>query len=174
MTFLDRERATLEALLPGLDARLCDVPLLEHERPGGPGLGAFRAAGGPGLLVPRDYDGRGATALEAVRVQRAIGSRSPSLAVATTMHHFSVAGLIEVSAGADGMGWLFLESTARNGMLLASGFAEGRPGQSILAPTMHAERTDDGFVITGSKKPCSLAHSMDILTASVALPALSG
>ena len=174
MTFLERERQTLESLLPGLDERLRDVPLLEHERPRGPGLEAFRAAGGPGLLVPGDYDGRGATALEAVRIQRAIGSRSPSLAVATTMHHFSVAGLIEVSRGGDGLGWLFLESTARHGMLLASGFAEGRPGQSILSPTMRAERTEDGFLVTGSKKPCSLAYSMDVLTASVALPAPSG
>jgi alkylation response protein AidB-like acyl-CoA dehydrogenase len=174
MTFLDTERETLESLLPGLDAALLDVPLLELERPRSPGLTAFRSAGGPGLLVPREYEGRGATALEAVRIQRAIGSRSPSLAVATTMHHFSVAGLIEVSRGGDGLGWLFLESTAQNGMLLASGFAEGRPGQSILTPTMRAERSEDGYIVTGSKKPCSLAHSMDVLTASVALPALSG
>jgi alkylation response protein AidB-like acyl-CoA dehydrogenase len=173
MPFLAQERTTLEALLPGLDERLQETPLLEHEQPGGPGLAAFKEAGGPGLLVPTDYAGRGASALQAVRVQRAIGSRSPSLAVATTMHHFSVAGLIEVS-DAGGLGWIFLESTARNAMLMASGFAEGRPGQSILTPTMHAEPSANGFVITGRKKPCSLTHSMDVLTASVVIPGASG
>jgi alkylation response protein AidB-like acyl-CoA dehydrogenase len=89
------------------------------------------------------------------------------------MHHFSVAGLIEVS-DAGGLGWMFLESTARNGMLMASGFAEGNPGQSILTPTMDAQPCATGFVITGSKKPCSLSQSMDVLTASVAVPARSG
>jgi len=173
MPFLSNERTALEALLPGLDERLLETPLLEHEQPGGPALAAFREAGGAGLLVPTDYHGRGATAVQAVRVQRAIGSRSPSLAVATTMHHFSVAGLIEVS-DAGGLGWLFLESTARNGTLMASGFAEGQPGQSILTPTMDAKPSANGFVITGSKKPCSLTHSMDVLTASVVIPATSG
>jgi alkylation response protein AidB-like acyl-CoA dehydrogenase len=173
MAFLTTERTTLEELLPGLDKRLLEHPLLDHERPGGPSLAAFRAAGGAGLLVPTEYHGRGATALQAVRVQRAIGSRTPSLAVATTMHHFSVAGLIEVS-DAGGLGWIFLESTARNGMLMASGFAEGRPGQSILTPTMDAQPSANGFVITGSKKPCSLTYSMDVLTASVVIPSVSG
>jgi alkylation response protein AidB-like acyl-CoA dehydrogenase len=57
---------------------------------------------------------------------------------------------------------------------MASGFAEGQPGQSILTPTMDAKPSANGFVITGSKKPCSLTHSMDVLTASVVIPATSG
>jgi alkylation response protein AidB-like acyl-CoA dehydrogenase len=69
---------------------------------------------------------------------------------------------------------MFLESAARQGMILASGFAEGKPGQSILMPTMEARRSSTGYVVTGSKKPCSLARSMDVLTASVALPSING
>src|SRR5687768_9658947 len=97
MNFLRQERATLEALLPGLEAALAGVSLLEMERPGNPAIAAFRQLGGPGLLVPARLGGRGATPLQAVRAQRAVASRSPSLAVATTMHHFSVASVVELN-----------------------------------------------------------------------------
>src|SRR4051794_41265122 len=92
---LARERATLERLLPGLDAELAKLPLDELERPGGPALPLFREAGGPSLLIPRASEGLGAMPLEAVDGQRAVGSRAPSLAIATTMHHFSLATLVE-------------------------------------------------------------------------------
>jgi len=36
--------------------------------------------------------------LQALHIQRAVGSRAPSLGVATTMHHFSAATLIAMSA----------------------------------------------------------------------------
>jgi len=167
MRFLENDRLTLESLLPGLDAALAGHPLEELEGPGGPGLNAFRAAGGPALLVPKEHAGLGADPVQAVRVQRAIGSRSPSLAVATTMHHFSVASLVETSHGSLGFEWMLLEAIARDGLLVASGFAEGRPGQAILSPTMRAATDGDDIVISGVKKPCSLSRSMDLLTASV-------
>jgi alkylation response protein AidB-like acyl-CoA dehydrogenase len=174
VNFMASEREILEALLPGLDERLCEIPFLERERPRNGSVAAFRDAGGPGLLVPREYGGIGATALQAVRIQRAVATRSPSLAVATTMHHFSLAGLLDAAATSGGLDWTLLESIATQRQLLASGFAEGRPGQGILTPTMKAEPSDGGFLVSGSKKPCSLAHSMDLLTASVALPAQDG
>ena len=80
--------------MPGLDDKLTGVDRLELESPRSPGLDAFRAADGPGLLVPTESGGLGATAREAVAVQYAVGSRSGSLAVGTTMHHFSMASLI--------------------------------------------------------------------------------
>src|SRR5262245_39982451 len=83
VNFMAYERDTREALLPRLDERLCEIPFLERERPRNGSVAAFRDAGGPGLLVPREHGGRGATPLQAVRVQRAIATRSPSLAVAT-------------------------------------------------------------------------------------------
>jgi alkylation response protein AidB-like acyl-CoA dehydrogenase len=39
---------------------------------------------------------------------------------------------------------------------------------------MRAELRDGKVVLNGSKKPCSLAHSMDLLTASIAVPAEDG
>ena len=176
MRFLKAERSTLAELLPGLDETLAQTPLLDKERPGHGALRAFREHGGPGLLVPERHGGRGATPLQAVRLQRALASRSPSLAVATTMHHFSVATIAEMAAGesASGMEWMLLEGIARENLLLASAFAEGRTGTSVFASGLQVRRTADGLVLRGSKKPCSLSASMDILTASVLVPAEDG
>lgn len=174
MKFLVPERDTLESLLPGLDGALAANPLLELESRGNVGLRKFRESGGAGLLIPREYAGCGATALEAVRVQRAIGSRSPSLAVATTMHQFSVVTLVEMARQKGGPELLLLEAIARQRLLVASGFAEGRSGCGILAATMRARPTPDGFVVNGSKKPCSLTYSMDLLTASAVVEGEGG
>lgn len=176
MKFLHHERATVEALLPGLDAALARHPLAALESAPSPAIAEFRAAGGPALLVPTENAGIGAGPLQAVRVQRAVGSRCPSLAVATTMHHFSIAGLVQAAAYGSGNGngnssgaeGLLLEAIAKEGLLLASGFAEGNTGQNILGPHITARRTDSGsIVLNGSKMPCSLSRSMDLLTASV-------
>src|SRR5215470_7888523 len=172
--FLSNERETLERLLPGLDETLREIGLAVLERPGSPGPQAFRDAGGAGLLVPVEHGGLGATPLDAVRVQRAIGARSPSLAVATTMHHFSVASLVEASRHSSGFEWMLLTAIAKDRLLLASGFAEGKTGQPILAPTMSAARRGDRIFISGVKRPCSLSRSMDLLTASVLVPDGSG
>ncbi|GAA4815885.1 acyl-CoA dehydrogenase family protein [Streptomyces ziwulingensis] len=174
MRFLERERTTLAKLLPGLDPALRETPLMELERPGSPGVGLFRDSGGPGLLVPESHHGRGASALDALRVQRALGSRSPSLAVATTMHHFSMATLVGLGDLGDGAEWTLVEEVAAGNRVVASGFAEGRSGAGILDPSMSAEVVDDGIRINGVKRPCSLAHSMDILTASVLIPREDG
>jgi alkylation response protein AidB-like acyl-CoA dehydrogenase len=169
MSLLRVERETLEEFLPGLDKYLRDIPLADLERPGNGALQVFRDVGGPALLVPEEYGGRGATLIDAVRIQRAVGSRSPSLAVATTMHHFSVASLVELTAAGNGFEWAMLTAVAENSWLLSSGFAEGRPGQHILTPTMRGTVVDGGLRVSGVKKPCSLTWSMDLMSASVAV-----
>ncbi|MFK0288912.1 acyl-CoA dehydrogenase family protein [Streptomyces sp. NPDC090442] len=173
---LEAARAACESFLPGLLDRLADVPLPELEAPGSPALDHFRACGGPALVIPKEYGGYGADPLEAMAVTRALASRAPSLAVATTMHHFSVATLFSLAASvrSSGMEWALLEGVAEQRLLVASGFAEGRPGQGILSPTMTARKAEGGYLIDGAKKPCSLAHSMDLLTASAALPTDDG
>jgi alkylation response protein AidB-like acyl-CoA dehydrogenase len=174
MSYLERERQTLESLLPGLDAALAELPLELSERPGSPAIELFREAGGVGLLVPHQHHGMGASALEAVRVQRALGSRSPSLAVATTMHHFSMATLVALSEDGTGLEWMLMEGLTKDRQIMASGFAEGHPNRSILTPTLVARPEGDGVRLSGSKKPCSLSQSMDLLTASVVLPGSDG
>jgi alkylation response protein AidB-like acyl-CoA dehydrogenase len=102
-------------------------------------------------------------------VQRAIGARSPSLAVATTMHHFSVASLAELSALGTGFEWAVLQAIAEQRWYLSSAFAEGNPSTNILAPRVQARPVDGGLLINGSKRPCSLTWSMDLMSASVAV-----
>jgi alkylation response protein AidB-like acyl-CoA dehydrogenase len=169
MNLLRVERDTLDRYLPGLDKYLSEIPLLELEQPGCGALQKFRDLGGPALLVPAEYAGKGASLLDAVRIQRAVGSRSPSLAVASTMHHFSVASLVELTAAGNGFEWAMLMAIAENSWLLSSGFAEGKPGQHILTPTMRGVAADGGITVSGTKKPCSLTWSMNLMSASVAV-----
>lgn len=174
MNFLKRERSTLEKFLPSLDARLAAVPLADMEKPGNAGLATLRELEGAALLVPVDHGGKGATALDAIEIHRAVGSRSPSLAIAMTMHNFSVATLVEYLFYGDYTVEL-LGQIGAGQLLVASGFAEGRTGTSILDPTMKAvPKEGGGYIVNGSKKPCSLSNSMHILTASVAVPGSNG
>ena len=170
MNFLKQERAVLAELLPGLDEKLARLSLAETERAGNPSIALFREHGGIRLLIPKAQGGLGATALQAVRILRAVGSRSPSLAVATTMHHFSVASLVEAAAVSNGAESLLLDTVARQNLYVASGFAEGKTGQSILTSSIHVRRTPEGLVLNGSKKPCSLSASMSWLTVSLCVP----
>ncbi|MEV4364299.1 hypothetical protein [Nonomuraea sp. NPDC049625] len=171
MRFLERERATVAKLLPGLDESLRAVSLMELEGPDSPGIQLFRDSGGPGLLVPIAQRGRGATALDALRVQRALGSRTPSLAVATILHHFSMATLVGLATTDDGQESMLVEGVAAGNQLVAFGFAEERPGAGILSPLMTATAGPDGLSVSGRTRPCSLARSMDVLAVSVMVPA---
>jgi alkylation response protein AidB-like acyl-CoA dehydrogenase len=167
LEFLAQERRTLESFLPGFDERLAAIPLGELEAPDSEAVEMFRETGGPGLLVPAEHRGMGAGPLDGIRIQRALGARSPSLAVATTMHHFSTATLVELWRVEKGLEWMLLQGIAEQNVLLASGFAEGNRDQGVLSPTMRGRRVDGKVLISGTKKPCSLSRSMDILTASV-------
>ncbi|ACV81395.1 acyl-CoA dehydrogenase family protein [Nakamurella multipartita] len=169
MSFLAAERAVLDELLPGLDEALAAQPLMTWESRDSKALELFRDAGGCGLLVPAEHGGRGVDPVAAVRLQRAIGARSPSLAVATTMHHFSVASLAELSALGTGFEWAVLQAIAEQRWYLSSAFAEGNPSTNILAPRVQARPVDGGLLINGSKRPCSLTWSMDLMSASVAV-----
>ncbi|WP_434739573.1 acyl-CoA dehydrogenase [Micromonospora sp. SH-82] len=174
MRSLDVARATCERLHPGLCAALAAAPLAEHESSQSTSIKTFRAHGGAGLLVPTAHAGAGANALDAVRVTRAVSSYAPSLGAAVTMHHFTVAMLFTLAETAGRLTpeqTALLHRVAPEGLLMASGWAEGKPNANILTPSVTARPAPGGgFLISGSKKPCSLSASMDLLTASVALP----
>lgn len=174
MEFMVQERRVLESFLPGFDNQLAERPLRDLEAPDNDAIECFRRSGGPGLLVPEDHRGLGASPVEAVRVQRAVGARAPSLAVASTMHHFSTATLVELWQRDKGLEWMLLQAIAERGLLLASGFAEGVRGQGVLKPTMQASRRDGKVVISGAKRPCSLARAMDIITTSLVIRSDNG
>ncbi|SNX58040.1 alkylation response protein AidB-like acyl-CoA dehydrogenase [Streptomyces sp. TLI_55] len=177
MRTLDAARDTCERFHPGLVKALAALPFEEREAHGSPVVDLFRQAAGVGLLIPTEYGGLGADPVDAVLVQRAVGSLSPSLAVASTMHHFTAAMLYAL---ADGKNRLtpaqteVLHTVVPEQRLMASGWAEGRTQQNILTPAVTATPVDGGYLLNGAKKPCSLSHSMSLLTASIAVPGADG
>jgi isobutylamine N-monooxygenase len=173
MRSLDEARDVCERYHPGMCAALADISLEEREAPGGPILGIFRKFGGPGLMVPKEYGGMGVDPLSAARIVRAMSSYSPSLGAGTTMHHYTVATLFSLARRAGRLTAAQMELLAEiapASMLVASGWAEGKPGANIVIPAATARAVDGGYLVNGGKKPCSLARSMDLLTASAAVP----
>lgn len=170
-------RETCERFHPGLLADLESRPLGEREAADSAVIEIYRRHCGPGLLVPAEYGGTAAGPLDAVRTQRAVAAASPSLGIASVMHHFTVAMLFSLAGTPDRLNpaqLKLLSGIASDGLLLASGWAEGRTDQNILVPAVRAERTETGYRVNGAKKPCSLSRSMDVLTASVAVAGPDG
>jgi hypothetical protein len=165
-----RAYEVLEHYLPDAADELASHPLDVLETRGNPGIGIFKAAGGAGMLVPADYGGGGATARQAVQMQYALGALAPSTAVALTMHQFTVATLVEMIRETGGLEGLVLESIAAQNLLVASAFAEGKPGGHVLDPTVTLVADGPNYRVNGVKKPCSLTTSMDMITASVKMP----
>ncbi|TMU98603.1 acyl-CoA dehydrogenase family protein [Streptomyces sp. DASNCL29] len=177
MRSLDIARDSCDRYHPGLLKALAAVPFGDREARGSSAVGLLREHGGVGLLVPAEYGGHAADPVEAVRVMRAIGSLSPSLAAAATMHHFTVAMLYSLAEEAGRLTdaqLALLKDIVPGQRLLASGWAEGRTEQNILSPAVTARPVDGGYRLDGAKKPCSLSRSMSLLTASIAVPRADG
>ncbi|TCK24593.1 acyl-CoA dehydrogenase family protein [Pseudonocardia endophytica] len=166
----DGDAAFTNELLDKLVDELVTRPLADRERPDGWALGLFRQSGGPGLLIPRSAGGLGLTCREAVRVHAAVAAVAPSVAVATMMHHLAVVSLVEhigTRHGEDAPAWALVRAIATRRYLVGSASSEARTGPGALVPRATAQRTADGYVLGGSKKPCSLSRSMDLLTCTV-------
>ncbi|GLZ42490.1 acyl-CoA dehydrogenase family protein [Actinokineospora sp. NBRC 105648] len=177
MRSLDSAREVCEQFHPGLVKALDALTFAERETPGSPVIELFRDHGGVGLLVPTEHGGHGADLVEAVQVMRAIGSLSPSLAAAATMHHFTAATLYALAPTEGRLSAAqveLLKSVVPGRKILASGWAEGRTEQNILVPAVTAVPVEGGYRLSGTKKPCSLSKSMDYLTASIAVPGATG
>ncbi|MFG2121449.1 acyl-CoA dehydrogenase [Streptomyces sp. NPDC048710] len=172
MRSLDAARTVCERFHPGLLKELEQIPYAERERPGSPVIDLFRIHGGVGLLIPEAYGGHGAAPLEALRVQLALGALSPSLVAAVSMHHFTAAMLYSLAVKSGRLTAAQTELLHRivpEQQVMASGWAEGRTAQNILKPAVTARPVEGGFLLSGSKKPCSLSGSMSLLTASIAI-----
>lgn len=173
MNYMKKEWQTLEAYFPGLRQKLNEYTFPELEVSDSQVVEIFRAYGGPGLMVASELGGKGAGAVDAVRVHRALGVLSPSLAIAATMHNFTVAFLAEYAFYGDTT-LRYLESIAKKHLFVASGFAEGRSGANILDASMVAKKVDGGYLVSGTKKPCSISTSMDYITASLKIQESDG
>lgn len=163
---LSTEYDVLDRFAPGLRDRLTTSGLLTNEGADSTAVADWSQTGGTGLIVPTELGGQGATAVEAVRFQTAIGSLAPSLGAATTMHHLSCATLFEAAQDASQDERELIKALVEQGTVMASGFSEGKPGGSVFHPTMTARRDGDDYLLSGRKAPCSLARSMTLLVAS--------
>ncbi|BAX99900.1 oxidoreductase [Mycobacteroides stephanolepidis] len=155
--------------LPELADKLESLGLITAEEPGTNVVEIWKTHDGPRLTAPKDLGGLGATCVETLELQRGIGYLSPSLAAATTMHYLSVAGLADFATTTDEATVGLIKSLIENRTVFASGFSEGTIAGSVFRPTMEAAPADGGYTVTGQKKPCSLADSMDCIMASVLL-----
>ena len=155
--------------LPELGGKLEELGLMAAEDPATGVVELWKEHDGPRLTAPTDLGGVGATCVETVELQRGIGYLSPSLAAASTMHYLSVAGLADFAKTTDEETVGLIKSLIENRTVFASGFSEGTISGSVFRPTMAAAPADGGYTVTGRKKPCSLAESMDCVMASVLL-----
>lgn len=166
MNYMRKEYEVFDKYFPGLRDEILSTEFWANEKENSRVAEIYREHGGPKLLVPKIYGGLGASAADAVAVHRILGSLSPSLAIVATMHDFTTAFLAEYAFYGDATK-KYLSEVAEKKLYLASGFAEGRRGANILHPTMKAKKVDGGYLVSGVKKPCSIADSMDYITASV-------
>lgn len=157
LSLLNRSRALLDRYAPEFDARLAALAFAEREAPESSVIALFKQHGPVGLLVNRAAGGLGAGILDAVHVQIALGARSPSLAVASTMHQFSVASLLALTQNGGGAEGLLLAAVAQNRLLLSSGFAEGNSGAGILDSNMQAVHTPKACCSVAAKNPAASA-----------------
>lgn len=127
----------------------------------------FRRYRAAGLIIPEAYGGLGASTREAVEILRVVGSLCPSLAVMMTMHHHTIATIVQLGGlipAADEL----LCAIAQSQLLIASAFAEGKSGAQIFNSSVKARAVEGGFLLSGSKKPCTMSHHMDVIVVGVA------
>ncbi|MBH3422739.1 acyl-CoA dehydrogenase family protein [Pseudomonas gessardii] len=165
--FLQEERTTAFELIPEMALCLETTSLLDFERGESQRLAdMLQRVGQPALTIAKELGGAGASALSMAQLHTWVGAHCPSLAIMMTMHHHTVAGMMAARHFfPDIQGLLGL--IARDNLLVASGFAEGRTNTHISESTMAVEKTLDGYLVNGSKKPCTMTHHFDVITFGV-------
>ncbi|MBT2372560.1 acyl-CoA dehydrogenase family protein [Pseudomonas fluorescens] len=126
----------------------------------------FRRVGQPGLTIAKELGGGGVGAASMARLHTWVGAHCPSLAIMMTMHHHTVAGMMASRSFFPDIQGL-LRIVARDKLLVASGFSEGRAHAHILESKMTVEKTLDGYLVNGSKKPCTMTYNFDAITFGV-------
>lgn len=165
MSLLALEYKVMDRLMPSFREKLKSTGFQALEETEGLGYSLFKEYYGCGVLLPEMYRGKGATVSDAVALHLAIGSLSPSLAIGTTMHQYKVVTLAEMNS--NGSLDRLLHDIVDNQLLVASGGSEGIPGQNLFNPQMQAKDVKGGIEVTGTKRPCSISRSMDLLSVMI-------
>lgn len=170
---LSETLASARRLVPGLVEVFERRGLMELEQSGSAAIAQlFRDHGAPGLLIASASGGSGATLTDCVRVLRLVGARCPSLAIMMTMHGHSVAAFVH-GAVPVGASESLLRRVAGERLLVASAFAEARPGADILDSTVRcvADASAMHYRLSGSKKPCSMSREAAFALVGITLDA---
>lgn len=161
-------RSVTEARLPGLIAALEARGRMALEKADSSELcELFRSYKAAGLIIPETYGGLGASPRETVEILRAVGALCPSLAVMMTMHHHTIATIVQLGGlipAADEL----LYGICQDQLLIASAFAEGKVGAEIFNTSVKVTPVEGGYLLRGTKKPCTMSHNMDVIVVGVA------
>lgn len=126
-------------------------------------LDALKASGYLKLAVPAQLEGLGANMLECCAVQQRLGAADPAVAIGLNMHLFSVGVLHEHWKIHQDRSWVLLEAIATQDRIVASAFAEPGLNGSLLRSNCRGTKVPGGFLVSGTKTPCSLLRRADLV-----------
>lgn len=147
------EHALLQKTLDDFVAREVEPQALEHDREERFNLALFRRCGELGLLgvtIPEAYGGAGMDATAAVQVIEALSTADPGFALSVLAHAILFAQNVNVN-GSDAQKRHVLPRAVSGEWIGGLAMTEPEVGTDVMAMKTRAERTGDGFVLTGRK-----------------------
>ncbi|MFI6284833.1 acyl-CoA dehydrogenase family protein [Streptomyces sp. NPDC051018] len=138
-------------------------PPTEEKDGGADRIRAVAESGFAALAVPREFGGSGAGLVEVASAQRALGTADPSAAIALNMHSFTVGLMTDYWLRHRDTSWMLLEGIAGSQALVASAFAEPGGSPNFMSSRSSATETGKGYVVSGTKYPCSLASTATLV-----------
>jgi len=152
----------------GWETRWAPTPAAEGSS-GADRIREVAASGFATLAIPQEFGGAGCGLVEVASAQRALGASDPSAAIALNMHSFTVGLMADYWSRHRDTTWMLLEGIAGSKALVASAFAEPGGSPNFMSSRSSATETDKGYLVSGTKYPCSLATTATLvcLTARV-------
>ena len=127
----------------------------------------FRDTKSTKLSISSEYGGDNLNANELKDVLIWTGSRCPSLSVMKIMHHHTTASLNSVAEFLPDNA-MVVQMIAEANLLIASAFAEGDETRAHYTTSkMKISKNDSGYIIQGSKKPCTMTNVMDMVLTGI-------
>jgi alkylation response protein AidB-like acyl-CoA dehydrogenase len=120
----------------------------------------------PLLAIPTAFGGEGGDMITVAAAQRQLGLLDPGLAIGLCMHSHSVGVIVEHHRRLADSSWMLLEAIAERRCLVASAFAEPGGSTNLMRARTVATRDGRGYRLTGTKFPCSLATTAELLCLS--------